>query len=153
MNRKIFIIFLLMIVVVVFGLVFFGLGSCFLSNETNEKNTLKNNLDWEPQPSLTTDQWTGEGSPLEGVYTGSYMTDSGNVLNVRIRLSKEQKFEANYQYADGSHNTININGQFQWDSTGSVIIVDVIDAPIKYKVGKNKLIRLDDSNFELEKVQ
>jgi len=135
MNKKIFIIFLLMVLIFVLALVSFGLGSCFLSNESNDKNTLKNSLDWE------------------GIYAGSYMTDSGSVMNVRIKLGKEQKFEANYQYADGSHNTIDINGRFQWDETGSVILIDVIDSPIQYKVAKNKLIRIDDRNFELEKVQ
>jgi len=130
MNRKIYFIYLVMTVLVIFGL-----SSCFLNYEANSKNSLKNSLDWE------------------GIYTGSYTTDSGNLMNVRMKLNKDQSFEANYQYADGSYNTININGRFQWDNSGSIIMIDVIDSPVHYKVAKNKLIRLDNRNFVLEKVQ
>jgi copper homeostasis protein (lipoprotein) len=130
MDIKIFIVLLLMAFLVIFGFV-----SCFSNNEAGGKNSLKNSLDWE------------------GVYTGSRMTDSGNLMNVRIRLFKEHIFEANYHYADGSYNTIDIKGRFQWDDTESIIIIDVIDAPIRYKVAKNKLIRLDEYDYVLEKVQ
>jgi len=129
MNKKIYFIYLLMA-----ALVIFGLSSCSSNNESNSKNSLKNSLDWE------------------GIYTGSYMTDGGKVLNVRIRLNKEQTFEANYQYADGYYNTIDINGRFQWDNSGSIIMIDVIDSPIHYKVARNKLIRLDNRNLVLEKI-
>jgi hypothetical protein len=130
MDIKIFIFLVLIAVLVIFGLV-----SCFSSNDSGDKNSLKNSLDWE------------------GVYTGSRLTDSGNIMNVRIRLFKEQIFEANYHYADGSYNTIDIKGRFQWDETESIILIDVIDAPIQYKVAKNKLIRMDDYDYVLEKVQ
>jgi hypothetical protein len=153
MDIKIFVVFLLMAFLVIFGLI-----SCFSSNESGDKDTVKNTLDWESQPSLTADQWSGvepeaRGSPLEGIYTGSYLTDDGNLLNVRVRLIKEYFFEASYHYADGSYNTIDIKGRFQWDDTRSIIIIDVIDAPIRYKVAKNKLIKLDEYNYVLEKVQ
>jgi len=127
MNRK---IYLLMV-----ALVIFGLSSCFSNNEVNSKNSSKNSLDWE------------------GIYTGSYITDGGKVLNVRMRLNKDQNFEANYQYTDGSYNSIDINGRFQWDDTGSIIMIDVIDSPIQYKVAKNKLIRVDNRKLVLEKLQ
>jgi hypothetical protein len=130
MDIKIFIVLLLMAFLVIFGFV-----SCFSNNESGEKNTLKKSIDWE------------------GVYTGSHLTDSGNLMNVRIRLFKEYIFEANYHYADGSYNTIDIKGRFQWDDTESIIIIDVIDAPIRYKVAKNKLIRMDEYDYVLEKVQ
>jgi len=130
MDIKIFIVLFIIAFLVIFGLV-----SCFSSNEPSDKNSIKNSLDWE------------------GVYTGSRMTDSGNLMNVRIRIFKEQIFEANYHYADGSHNTIDIRGRFQWDDTESIIIIDVIDAPIRYKVAKNKLIRQDEYDYVLEKVQ
>jgi hypothetical protein len=130
MDIKIFIFLLLTAFLVIFGLV-----SCFSNNESGDKNSIKNSLDWE------------------GVYAGSRLTDSGNIMNVRIRLFKEQIFEANYHYADGSYNTIDIKGRFQWDDTESIILIDVIDAPIQYKVTKNKLIRMDDYDYVLEKVQ
>jgi hypothetical protein len=129
MNRKLFIIMLMAIMII------FGINSCFSNNESGDKNTLNNSLDWK------------------GVYAGSYLTDGGNVLYVRIILKKEQTFEANYQYADGFYNTIDIKGRFRWDDTGSIIIIDVIDAPIRYKVDKNKLIRLDGYDYVLDKVQ
>jgi hypothetical protein len=129
MNRKLFIIMLTAIMII------FGINSCFSNNESGDKNTLNNSLDWK------------------GVYAGSYLTNNGNVINVRIKLNKEQTFEANYQYVDGSNNTIDIKGRFQWDDTGSIIMIDVIDVPIRYKVAKNKLIRLEEHNFVLDKVQ
>jgi hypothetical protein len=129
MNGKIFIVLLTV------ALVVFGVSSCFSNNDSNDKNNLKNNLDWA------------------GVYTGTYMTDSGYIQDVRIRLNKDQSFEANIRYVDGSHNTIDIKGRFQWDETESIILIDVIDAPVKYKVSKNKLIRLDTYDYVLEKVQ
>ena len=128
MNKNIFIILLMT------ALVILGVNSCFSNNES-DNNTIKNSLDWK------------------GIYAGSYLTDSGNILNVRIKLNREQTFEASYQYADGSYNIIDIKGRFQWDDTGSIILIDVIDAPIRYKVAKNKLIRQDEYDYVLEKVQ
>ena len=129
MKKNIFIILLMT------ALVILGINSCFSNNDSGDNNSIKNSLDWK------------------GIYAGSYLTDSGNILNVRIKLNKEQTFEANYQYADGSYNIIDIKGRFQWDNTGSIILIDVIDAPVRYKVSKNKLIRLDEHEYVLEKVQ
>jgi hypothetical protein len=129
MNIKNFTIFLLIAVLVIFGF-----NSCFPNNEPNIISNSKNSFNWE------------------GVYTGSFLTDSGNVQDVCIKLNKDQSFEANYQYIDGSYNSINMRGRFRWDDTESIIMIDVIDAPIQYKIAKDKMIRLDVYGYVLEKI-
>jgi len=128
MNRKAFLVVVLMAVPVICGL-----GSCLSNKGPHDINNPKDNLDWE------------------GVYTGSFLTNSGYVLNVRITLSRDQGFELYYEYADGSHEPFSWTGSFRWDDTGSIIMVEIIDAPSQYKVAKDKLIRLDVYDYALEK--
>jgi len=128
MNLKTFVIFFLMA-----ALVILGLGSCLSNKGPNDAHNSKNNVDWE------------------GEYIGTVVSDSGVVLNVRLRLNRDQSFEYNCEYLDKSHDPINFRGPFQWDDAGSIIIIDVIDAPTQYKVVKDKLIRLDVYNYELKK--
>jgi len=129
MNRKILVVFLLMVVLAIFGL-----GSCLSNKEPIDTANSKNNLDWE------------------GVYTGTIPLDSGPGIALRIRLNRDQSFEMNHEYLDGSYSTTNWEGSFQWDDTGNIIKIDIIDAPVQYKVAKDKLIRLDVYNYVLTKV-
>ena len=130
MNLKTFVVFFLMA-----ALVILGLGSCLSNSGPNDARNSKNNIDWE------------------GEYIGTVVSDSGVVLNVRLRLNRDQSFELNYEYLDKSHDPFNFRGPFQWDHAGNIIIIDVIDALTQYKVVKDKLIRLDMYNYELKKAR
>ena len=123
MNRKTFVTFLLAA-----ALVTFGLGSCLSNKRPNEIHNSKNDFDWE------------------GVYTGRVLSADGHIVDISMKLIRDQRFEFNYEYMDGSHESFNFGGPFQWDNTGSVIMIDIIDAPVYYKVTKNELIRLEEKN-------
>jgi len=129
MNKKAFVISLLMAVLIIFGL-----GSCLSNKGPNKTNNSKNNLDWE------------------GLYTGSFVTNSGHTMNVRLRLNRDQSFDAIYEYPEGEYNSYSMWGPFKWDETGSIIMIDLIDAPIQYRVVKDKLIRLNAYDYVLAKV-
>ena len=131
MNRKAFIVFLLMATLVIFGL-----GSCLSNKGPNEINNAKNSLDWE------------------GVYTGTIlMSGTGHVANVRIRLDRDQSLEFNREYVDGYYIPINFRAPFKWDDTGNIIMMDAMDVPLQYKVEKDKLSRLGENNYVLKKVR
>jgi hypothetical protein len=117
--------------------VIFGLGSCLSNKGPNETKNAKNNLDWE------------------GVYTGTVLLGNGQVADVRIKLNRDQSFEYNCEYADKAYGPLPLNfiAPFRWDDTGNVIMMDPIDVPVRYKVEKDKLIRLDEDNYVLKKVR
>jgi uncharacterized lipoprotein NlpE involved in copper resistance len=118
MNRKAFIIFLA-------ALVIFGLGSCLSNKGVDKDHNARNSLDWA------------------GVYTGTTPSASGSGIDVRLRLNNDQSFELNYKYLDRPDSTFNWTGSFKWDDTGSIITLDITDAPPHYKVTENMLIQLD----------
>jgi uncharacterized lipoprotein NlpE involved in copper resistance len=120
MNRKIFIIFLLMAVLVTFGLV-----SCLSNKGIDKDHNARNSLDWQ------------------GVYTGTIPSASSPGIDVRLRLNRDQSFELNYVYIDRSDGPFNWTGSFKWDDAGEIITLDIIDAPSHYKAAENKLIQLD----------
>jgi uncharacterized lipoprotein NlpE involved in copper resistance len=123
MNRKTFVIFLLAAAIVALGL-----GSCRSNKGPIDLHNSINRYDWE------------------GVYTGTLLSAGGQIVDVSMKLTRDQRFEFNYEYVDGSYESFNFGGPFQWDDTGSVIMIDVIDAPVHYKVTKNELIRLEEEN-------
>jgi len=102
-----------------------SLSFCRSNKEFYDTYNSKINLDWE------------------GVYTGTIPSASGPGINVRLKLNRNQIFELNYEFLDRPNNPINRAGSFQWDNTGSIIKIDIIDAPLYYKVAENKLIQLD----------
>jgi uncharacterized lipoprotein NlpE involved in copper resistance len=120
MNRKTFIIFLL-----IAALVIFGSGSCLSNKMIDKDHNARNSLDWD------------------GVYTGTIPSASGPGIDVRLRLNNDQSFELNYKYLDRTGSPVNWTGSFKWDDTGSIITLDVIDAPPHYRVAQNKLTQLD----------
>ena len=130
MNKKSFIVSLLMA-----ALVIFGLDSCPSNKGPNEIPNARNSLDWE------------------GVYIGT-VTMSGNehIANVRIRLDRDQTLEFNREYVDGYYVPLNFTAPFKWDDTGNIIIIDAMDMPVQYEIKKDKLIRLDENNYVLKKV-
>ena len=130
MNRKVFPVFFLMAVLVIFGL-----GSCLSNKGSNETKNAKNNLDWE------------------GVYTGTVLLGNGYTADVRIKLSKDQRLKYNLEYVDKAYDTLNFIAPFRWDDTGNIIMMDPMDVPVQYKVEKDKLIRLDADNYVLKKVR
>jgi uncharacterized lipoprotein NlpE involved in copper resistance len=117
------------------ALIIFGLSSCLSNKEQNKICNAKNSLNWE------------------GVYTGTItMLGNGNAASVRIRLYRDQSLEFNHVYVDGSYEPIIYRAPFIWDDTGNIIMLDAMDAPVQYKVERDKLIRLDDNNYVLKKV-
>jgi uncharacterized lipoprotein NlpE involved in copper resistance len=118
MNRKAFIIFLTVLVI-------FGLSSCLSNKGVDKDHNARNSLDWT------------------GVYTGTIPSASGPGIDVRLKLNKDQSFELNYRYLDRPGSPFNWTGSFKWDDTGSIITLDITDAPPLYKVAENMLIQLD----------
>ena len=51
----------------------------------------------------------------------------------------------NCGYVYRFYDPANWRGSFQWDDTGSIITIDIIDAPTHYLVVQDKLIRLDEN--------
>jgi len=127
MNKKTFIITLLA------ALVIFGLSSCLSNKGHNNTRNARNNLNWE------------------GAYSGSYMTNSGDTLNVRIILSGYQTLEFYCEYADNVYDPINFTIPLKWDDTGNIVMIDVMDTSVQYEVAKNKLTRLDTYKYTLKK--
>ena len=132
MNRKAFTVFFLMAVLAIFGL-----GSCFSSKGPDEIENAKNYLDWE------------------GVYAGTILLGNGHIADISIKLNRDQSFEYNCKYLDNDYDPYPLNfiAPFRWDDTGNIIMMDPIDAPVQYKVEKDKLIRLDEDNYILMKIR
>jgi len=79
-----------------------------------------------------------------GVYKGIVPLDDGPGLAIRLKLYKDQTFELRFEYIDKSYKAADWSGWFKWDDTGNIIILDIIDAPLYYKVTEYMLIQLDD---------
>jgi uncharacterized lipoprotein NlpE involved in copper resistance len=119
MKRKVFIFALMVILVII------GLSTCNKPiGEAGVQNS-KISLDWA------------------GVYTGTIPSASGSGIAVRMQINKDNTYELTYDYIDRPDSLFTFTGSFKWDDTGSVIIIEIADAPSYYKVGENKLIQLD----------
>jgi len=123
MKRIVFIFFLVVIIVILV------LISCISTSLKGKNVDLKNARDSVNWP---------------GVYKGIYPLYNGLCLDIRLKLFRDQGFSLYIEYLDKSHKTIDWKGSFKWDVTGNIIILDIIDAPLYYKVTENKLIQLDD---------
>ena len=130
MDRSISIITLLIL-----ALATFALSSCISHMALNGIRNSRNNLDWE------------------GVYTAAILTGEGHLMDVRIRLKLDQSFEFYYGRMDGAFDPFYWKGLFRWDEEGNIIMAFINGVHHKYKVVKDKLIRLDVENFVLEKAQ
>ena len=128
MDRNTSIIILLMI-----ALSAFALSSCISNMTLKGIRNSKNNLDWE------------------GVYTATILSAAGHYMDVRIRLKLDQGFEFYYGRMDGAFDPFYWKGSFRWDETENIIMADINYVHHRYKVAKDKLIRLDMDNFVLEK--
>jgi uncharacterized lipoprotein NlpE involved in copper resistance len=118
MNKKAFVILM-----AVFAI--FVLGSCLSNKGSVDTQNSRISLDWE------------------GVYTGTIPAASGPGINVRLKINKDESFELNYEYLDKPENSFAWTGSFKWDDAGSIITLDIKDAPPHYKVTEGKLIQLD----------
>jgi hypothetical protein len=104
----------------------FGLSSCVSNQKLNNDYSPRSNFDWT------------------GTYVGAlpYAEEPNNLY---IRLNKDQSFEMTFEYLDRLEERIHVfPGKFQWSEKGDIILIDIIDAPIHYRVAENMLIRLDD---------
>jgi uncharacterized lipoprotein NlpE involved in copper resistance len=116
MYKKVFIVMLLTAVL--------GLGSC-LSNRASDIHNSRISLDWA------------------GLYTGTIPSASHPGIDVRLTLNTDQSYELNYVYLDRPDGSFTWKGSFQWDEKGSIIKLDINEAPPYYKVEQDKLIQLD----------
>jgi len=130
MDRITSIVILLLIAVASFAV-----SSCISNMALKGIRNSKNYLSWE------------------GVYTAVILSGEGHYIDVRIRLNPDQGFEFYYGREDGAFDPFYWKGSFRWDETGNIILADINGVRHKYKVAKNKLIRLDVNNFVLEKEQ
>jgi len=119
MKRKIFIFMLIAVIAISV------LSSCRSTQKVTDIHNSKISLDWE------------------GVYTGTIPSASGMGIDVRLKLNKDESFELRYEYIGRPENLSNWTGSFKWDDTGSVIILNINDAPPYYKVAENYLVQLD----------
>jgi len=120
MNRKPLIIFILMAVFAVFGL-----SSCRSNGKVADIHNARISLDWA------------------GVYTGTIPAADVEGINVRMKLNKNNTYELTYEYIGKPDNTFTFLGSFKWDDTGSIIHIEIADAPSYYKVVENALIQMD----------
>jgi hypothetical protein len=120
MNRKTFIVFLLMA-----AMVMSGLSSCLSNKGVDKDHNARNSLNWE------------------GVYTGIIPWASERISE-RIQLNLDQSFVLEYDYLDRPDDPIHCfpGLSFQWDDTGNIIIIEIIDTVTHYKVAENMLIQL-----------
>jgi hypothetical protein len=121
MNKKGFFILLLMAAIAIFGL-----SSCVSNQKLNNDFSPRSRFDWT------------------GTYVGAlpYAEERNNLY---LRLNKDQSFEMTFEYLDRLEERICFfPGRFQWNEKGDIVLIDIIDAPIHYRVAENMLIRLDD---------
>jgi len=102
-----------------------GLDSCCTNQEIVDIHNSRISLDWA------------------GVYKGIVQYNESSYIEVRLKLNYDDSFELRLVYLNNSRNPINWEGSFKWDNTGNIIILDIVDAPLIYRVTSNKLIRLD----------
>ena len=107
-----------------------GLSSCVSDQKVSESgfgssHSPRNSLNWE------------------GVYTGIVPAASSPGIEVQLKLNLDETYELRYEYLDRPNSVFNRTGSFEWDSAGSMIILDVKDFPAHYKAGQNILYQLD----------
>jgi hypothetical protein len=121
MNRKTFIVFFLTATVVIFGL-----SSCLSNKGFDKDHNARNSLDWV------------------GVYTGTIPWASERI-NVRLRLYRDRSFELEHIYLDRPVEQVNhySGREFQWDDTGNVITIELIDTVTRYRVIENALVDME----------
>jgi uncharacterized lipoprotein NlpE involved in copper resistance len=123
MYKKVFIVMLLTAVL--------GLGAC-LSNRAADVRNSRISLDWA------------------GLYAGTIPSASHPGIDARLTLNMDQSYELNYVYLDRPDGSFTWTGSFQWDEKGSIIKLDVNEAPPYYKVVEDKLIQLDMKGKPIE---
>ena len=104
----------------------FGLSACGSpANAIDAAHNSRNSIDWA------------------GVYSGVIPSASGSGINVEIVLNNNGTYNISYQYIDHPEDIFSESGNFNWNSAGSAIKLDVKDLPPHYQVGENMLIQLD----------
>jgi uncharacterized lipoprotein NlpE involved in copper resistance len=79
----------------------------------------------------------------EGTYTGTIPGADIPGIKVQIVLKSDESYAMTYQYLGKDDRIYTEKGKFKWDEGGSIITLDVHDAPPYYRVGENRLIQLD----------
>ena len=108
---------------------FITVTSCFTSNSNNDQmtdiHTSANSLDWY------------------GVYKGVIPCADCEGIEIKITLKKDSTFSRVSKYLGKEDNLFFEEGSFEWDSTGSKIILLGEGKNQMYKIGENMLFHLD----------
>jgi hypothetical protein len=140
MNKIPFIIFSLMLTMIIS---FFG--AC-----TGTKKPAPHIPDSQISQNPPDIHTTEESVDWGGIYTGTIPEANGPDIKYEITLNYDQTFKMLYKYLDRPDKELNQEGSFEWDKTGSMIILDVKDLPRFYMVGERSLLQMEsDNDFEI----
>jgi uncharacterized lipoprotein NlpE involved in copper resistance len=78
-----------------------------------------------------------------GTYSGVTPAADGPGIEVQLTLNSDRTFTLQYKYVNKGDNAFVNEGNFTWNKTGDIIILDIVNIPPYYKVEENKLIQLD----------
>jgi len=121
---------------ILLAFVLIGLSSCFNSNSSNEQqlvdnHTSANSLDWH------------------GVYKGLTPCADCEGIEVKITLKRDSTFGRSLKYLGKEDDIFYDEGNFEWDSTGSIITLLEEGNNQMYKVGENVLFHLDQEGNQI----
>jgi uncharacterized lipoprotein NlpE involved in copper resistance len=100
------------------------LGAC-VSNKASNANTPELSLSWV------------------GVYSGVTPAADGLGIEVQLTLNSDRTFILQYHYVNRGDNVFIHEGNFTWNKTGEIIILDIENIPPYYKVEDDRLVQLD----------
>jgi len=101
-----------------------AISACVSTKPVDMSHNARESLDWE------------------GRYVGRIPAASGSGINVQITLNLDQTFTLVYEHVDRRGMSTRM-GKFEWDETGSIVILNSHDYPPYYKVGEDHLLQLD----------
>lgn len=119
------------------------------NNMTKKENASQENI--EETETVIVDSHTSENSlDWAGVYEGTTPCADCEGIKTVLNLSEDQKYTLSMTYLGkpAVENEYNQKGTFAWDESGSIIILETEDQPMKMKVGENQVWLLDgDGNI------
>jgi len=86
-----------------------------------------------------------------GVYEGTLPCADCEGIKTTIELNSDLTYIKKEEYLENKNkkNKFEENGKFEWNTTGSVIILNNSKKRRQYKVGENKIIHLDNDGQEI----
>ena len=131
MKNSIFSV-VIVVCILVLGL---GMNACKSKSKAEKSNTenvvadnSKNSLDWD------------------GTYAGTVPCANCGGIITQITLKKDSTYSLQIEYAGKENSVQNFEGTFQWNESGSTVILNGLkekSMPSSYFVGENRLTQLD----------